>query len=88
MDKKKSISNIQDLCLSAASQQSIGRQPKPVVYFWIFLIFRFFNLFLVLKKIIFRKFYVQDIDWQPIHSTSSRYRQSFKKSINKHFVHN
>jgi hypothetical protein len=33
MDKKKSTNNIQDLGLSAASQQSIGRQPILVVYF-------------------------------------------------------
>jgi hypothetical protein len=33
MEEKKSISNIQDLGLSAASRQSIGRQPILVVYF-------------------------------------------------------
>jgi hypothetical protein len=31
--QKKSINNIQDLGLSAASRQSIGWQPIPVVYF-------------------------------------------------------
>jgi hypothetical protein len=31
--QKKYINNIQDLGLSFASRQSIGRQPIPVVYF-------------------------------------------------------
>jgi hypothetical protein len=51
MDKKKSIINIQDLGLSAASQHSVGGQPILQA------IFR--------KLSIFRKFF-QDIGGQPI----------------------
>jgi hypothetical protein len=40
MDKKKSIINIQDLGLSAASQHSIGGQPILRVIFRKFIIFR------------------------------------------------
>jgi hypothetical protein len=40
MDKKKSIINIQDLDLSAASQHSIGGQPIVQVIFRKFFIFR------------------------------------------------
>jgi hypothetical protein len=45
--QKKSINNIQDLGLSAASRQSIGRQPIPIAYFRKRLFLENFNLFLI-----------------------------------------
>jgi hypothetical protein len=65
MDKKKSIINIQDLGLSAASQHSVGGQPILQVSFRKLSTFRRFFLILERKFSILRKF-LQDIGRQPI----------------------
>jgi hypothetical protein len=54
MDQKKSIINIQELGLSAASQHSVSGQPILRVISKPLSIFRF--LFLEMKVYIFRKF--------------------------------
>jgi hypothetical protein len=55
MDKKRSIINIQDLGLSAASQLSVGGQPILQVTFRKLYSFESF-LFLEMKFSIFKKF--------------------------------
>jgi hypothetical protein len=71
MDKKKSIINIQDLGLSAASQHSVSRQPILWDIFRKLSFLIMFLLFLERKLSIFRMFsffrmFFQDIGRQPI----------------------
>jgi hypothetical protein len=78
MDKKKSIINIQDLGLFDFSQHCVNGQP--------------------ILRVIFRKFYMFRKEILYFLKVFSRYRlavdtlnespKSFKKSINKRFVHN
>jgi hypothetical protein len=87
MDKKKSIINVQDLGLSIASWHSIGGQPILQVIYREPSIFRKFFHFLkesYLLKSIFRKF----SGYQRADDTLNESPESFKKSRNKHFVHN
>jgi hypothetical protein len=83
MDKKKSIINIQDLGLLAASQHSVGRQPILQVIFRKTSIFR--------KKIsILRTFSIfrKKSGYRRAVDTLNESPKSFKKSKNKRFVHN
>jgi hypothetical protein len=77
MDKKRSINNIQVLDLLVDSQQFIGRQPILLVIF---------RIYLVLVKNNFDLFLEEKIHFRVL--ADSRYPQSFKNSIIKHFVHN
>jgi hypothetical protein len=88
MDKKKSIINIQDLGLSAASQHSIGGQPKLQVILENFLFLeRKFHIFVFLFLESFFLF-LEFSGYRRAADTLNESRESFKKSINKRFVHN
>jgi len=67
MDKKKSINNIQDLGLSIASRQSIGRQLIPIVYFKKKFILRKIS-FIFSNFLLFLEFFsAEGIGQKPIH---------------------
>jgi hypothetical protein len=85
MDKKKSINNIQDLGLSAASQQSIGQATDTSSLFLEFFILRTFSF--IFSNFYFSKNLFLELFLFKV-SAGSRYCQSFKKSINKRFIHN
>jgi hypothetical protein len=83
MDKKKSIINIQDLGLSAASQHSIGGQTiLRVIYLKLSIFIE--EIFYYRKKLFLESF----SECRQAADTLSKSPKSFKKSRNKHFVHN
>jgi hypothetical protein len=90
MDKKKSITNIQDLGLSTASQHFFGGQPiLQVIYRKFPILERVFSNFG--KEIFYFKnlFFLKKFSgYRRVANTLNESLESFKKSRNKHFVHN